>query len=371
MPGQPSPNRLSRAALGLAAILLSAVMAELALRLVPAGMVVEADLYRMSEGLLLLRPGLTRRHVTPQWEVTLRIDSRGFRDFERQPRESDTVVLGLGDSQAFGWGVELEETFYSRGEAALAPPVRLVKAAVPGTGTSDQARLLERLAPAYRPRAVIVALFVGNDFVDVARGGSAQYEVVGGLLAHRGEAATGPGALTRLAIRSRLLQLLRAVQFRLGFAPEKQRRWDDWMREYAQVHLRNPPAETRDAYQATLSALDGLDDYCRRSGAKLLLVVLPRSFQVDPAELDEMLRRLGWSHDELDLDRPQRILADWAAARGAAYADALPAFRRHTQEGREPLFYTPDAHMTPAGHVAAAAVVEPALKELLLGLPPG
>jgi lysophospholipase L1-like esterase len=371
VPGHPSPNRIPRAALALTAALLSGVMAELALRLAPAGMVVEADLYRMSDGLLLLRPGMTRRHVTRQWDVTLRINGEGFRDFEREPRENEIVVLGLGDSQAFGWGVELEETFYSRVEAALAPRVRLIKAAVPGTGATDQARLLEWLAPAYRPRAVVLALFVGNDFVDVARGGSAQYDVVGGFLAHRGEAASGPGALRRLAIRSRLLQLLRAAQFRLGFAPEQERRWDAWMREYAQIHLADPPPETDAAYAETLAALDTIEDDCRRSGAKLLLVVLPRSFQVDRAELQEMLRQLGWSRDEIDLDRPQRILAEWAGARGVAYADVLPAFRRHAENGGIPLFYTPDAHMTAAGHAAAATAVEPALADLLIAIPPG
>ena len=357
--------RISRLAVVAAAAALALVAAEAALRLLPAGLVVEADLYRMDDGLLLLRPGITRRHVTPLWDVALRINQDGFRDFDRKPGAEEAVVLGLGDSLAFGWGVELEQTFYARLEAAASPGVRLIKAAVPGTGTSDQARLIERLLRVYHPRAVVLAFFVGNDFVDVARGGSAQYEVVDGFLAHRGANPGGSGLLRRWAIRSRLLQLVRAAQFRLHLAPEQERRWDAWMREYAQIHLKSPPEQTEQAVRATLEALDDIAAQCEQAGSRFLLVVLPRSFQTDPGELAEMTRALEWPPESIDLDRPQRILSEWAARRGVPLVDVLPAFRRHVQEGGEPLFYTPDAHMTPEGHRQTALAVGPALAELL------
>jgi hypothetical protein len=343
----------------LAAVALTLALGEAALRLLPAGLVVEADLYRMQDGLLALRPGITRRHVTPLWDVTLRINDDGFRDFSREPAADEQIVLGLGDSMGFGWGVDLEDSFYARLEAAAAPRVRLIKAAVPGTGTSDQARLLERLLRVHRPRAVVLAFFVGNDFVDVARGGSSQYEVVDGFLTHREAGGGGSAAWRRWAIRSRLLQLLRAAQFHLSLAPAQTRRWDAWMAEYAQVHLRRPPPETEEAFRATLAALDDVADQCERAGARLLLVVLPRSFQADDAELAERMQGLGWTPEDLDLDRPQRILSEWAAGRGVAFVDVLPAFRRSVEEGAEPLFFTPDAHMTPEGHRRTALAISP------------
>jgi hypothetical protein len=357
-------TRVSQWAVVFAAVAAALVAAEAALRLAPAGVVVEADIYRMEDGLLLLRPGITRRHITPLWDVALRINAAGFRDWKRAPN-GEAVVLGLGDSQAFGWGVELEDTFFSRLEAGAAPAVRLIKAAVPGTGTSDQARMLEMLAPVYHPRAVVLAFFVGNDFIDVARGGSAQYEVVAGFLAHRGPGAAGPSFLRRAAIRSRLLQLGRAAQFRLGLAPGRQRVWDEWMREYAQVHLKRPPAETEQAFRVTIEALDGIADQCERLESRLLIVVLPRSLQANPGELSETTRALGWRSEEIDLDRPQRALAEWAAGRGVTLVDVRPLFRRQVQGGGGPLFFTPDAHMTPEAHRLTAEAVAPALADLL------
>jgi hypothetical protein len=78
-----------------------------------------------------------------------------------------------------------------------------------------------------------------------------------------------------------------------------------------------------------------------------------------------MARGLGWSADDLDADRPQRILAEWAAARGILFADVLPAFRQSLAAGGEPLFYTPDAHMTAEGHRQTALAVRSFLAEAL------
>lgn len=355
---------LTKAVVAAAAAALGLAGAEGVLRLLPSGVVVEADLYRMDNGLLALRPGVTRRHVTPLWDVTLAINEQGFRDFDTSSGNG-ARALGLGDSLAFGWGVELEDALYARLEDAAASPVRLIKAAVPGTGTSDQARLLERALPLYHPRVVVLAFFVGNDFIDVARGGSAQYEVVDGFLTHQAGNPGGSALLRRWAIHSRILQLLRAAQFQLGLAPEHARRWDAWMRDYASIHLKAPPEEIDEAVEATLAALDDIAGQCRRAGARLLLVALPRSFQTGPAEPAEMIRALGWPPEDIDLDRPQRILAEWASKRGVPLVDVLTAFRRHVEEGGDALFYTPDAHMTPEGHRVAARTVQPVFDDLL------
>ena len=360
MPWNHVSGSLHRAAVAAAAIGLTLLAAEAVLRMLPAGVVVEPDLYRMDDGLLLLRPGITRRHVTPLWDVTLRTDARGFRDVDSAPERADAVVLGLGDSQAFGWGVELDQTLYSQLEQVTR--VRLIKAAVPGTGTSDQARLLERLLPVYRPTVVAVTFFVGNDFVDVGRGGSAQYEVIDGFLASRTQE---PSSLRRLAIRSRVLQLVRAAQFRLAAAAGPERLWDERMREFAEVHLRDPPERAWQAMDATLAALDDIAEQCDRSGARLIVIVLPRSYQVNAGELEELLAGLGWRREDLELDRPQRLLGDWASSRHVAYVDTLPAFRAHAAGGGEPLFFSPDAHMTPVGHRVAAEQARAALDGLL------
>jgi lysophospholipase L1-like esterase len=334
----------------------------------------ELDLYeRDAHGNLRLRPGIERRHVTRLWDVTIRINSEGWRNREPDPARPGPVVLALGDSIAFGWGVQREESFLSRLEERITrdQPVRLVKAAVPGTGTSDQLRLLEAIWPQYEPRAVLLCFFVGNDFVDVQMGGSAQFDVEDGLLVRRpldGESRSWlTEARARAVRRSHLLQLVRAAQ--LNWArpdvPEAAaknypaRDWDEWLREFAQVHLKDYPERTQRAVEETLRCLDGFQALCKSRAVPMVLVVIPRSFQVYPEEQQELLGELGVSEQELDVDRPQRLLNAWAAERGVLAVDLLPAFQQFRQDNPNVnLYYYPDAHLNPDGHrVAAEAVI--------------
>lgn len=313
----------------------------------------ELDIYAKAEdGELALRPDLTRRHVTPLWDVQIRLNDAGMRDDAPAPAAGATVWLGLGDSQAFGWGVEQEESFYSRiGERF---GVRLVNAATPGTGPIDHVRRLRRLAGRWRTPVILEAVFVGNDFTDVALGGAAQYDVRDGLLLRK-PALGEPGVdswRSVLARRSRLAQLVRAVQFNWSRAPEPTgppRNWDGWMREFAQVHLAEPNPRTRRAESELLEALDEMLAIASREAAELVVIVIPRSIQVYPAELERMRAALGVAPAALDPDRPQRLLTGWAADRGATLVDPLERMRRAAQQG-ERLYFTPNAHLTSAGH---------------------
>jgi hypothetical protein len=124
------------------------------------------------------------------------------------------------------------------------------------------------------------------------------------------------------------------------------------------VHLANHPERTQTAVDETLASLDEIEAFCRQRSAPLILVVIPRSFQIYPEERRELIEALGVSEDDLDLDRPQRLLAEWASRRGAVLVDLLPAFRlRQRENPGENLFHYPDAHMNAAGHRAAAEAI--------------
>lgn len=357
-------SRLAQVALLSVSATLALIAAEASLRLFfHAAPQLELDIYRKRDGLLLLRPNLERRHVTRQWDVEVRTNSEGWRDAERKGAE--TTVLGLGDSFAFGWGVEAEESFYSLAEQRIGRS--LVNAGVPGTATIDQERLLEALIPQYRPRFVVLAFFVGNDFTETGFGGAERLEVADGLLELQpleGQAPAKSG-LRRLASKSHLLQMLRAVQFQTegDAAPGGHpRTWDAWMREFAQVHLRRSSARAEEAMRSTLVSLDRIADRCRRDGIGFALLVLPRSFQIDDGEREEMRAALGLRMEDLDMDKPQRVLHEWAEGQEVLLVDLLDDFRARYEAG-ERLYYSPDAHLTAAGQAAAAEALATALVE--------
>jgi hypothetical protein len=272
-------------------------------------------------------------------------------------------VLGLGDSFAFGWGVEAGESFYSLAEQRIGYP--LINAGVPGTATIDQERLLESLIPRYRPRFVVLAFFVGNDFTETGFGGAERLDVVDGLLVLKsidGHAVQTPSP-RRLARKSRLLQLLRAVQFQMeGSVPvgDQPRTWDAWMREFAQVHLRRPSPRAEKAIRLTLASLDRIADRCDREGLGFAVLVLPSSFQIDEGEREAMRTALGLGLEDLDMDKPQRVLREWAEGKDVLLVDLLKDFQARQVAGAR-LYYSPDAHLTPEGHAAAAEALAKAL----------
>ncbi len=378
----PLKRFLARFLLLATSLAVAAFIAEGLLRWVfHAAPLLDLDIYYLDAGhRLRMRPGV-RRHVTRQWDVTIAINQEGFRD-RRDPIPSPAPpILALGDSFAFGWGMNLEQSYLYLLEERVNQrrPIRIVKAGVNGTGTSDQFRLLEAIGPQYRPQLVLLSFFVGNDFTDVQMGGLEQFEVKNGLLVRR-ELRPVPwlrSAAQTVVRSSHLLQFLRAAQ--LSFEQRRSRgsmagshaglaSRDPWLLEFSKIHLRNYPEETARGVAETLDYLDRFQNYCRAHNADFVLMVIPRSMQVNPEELEEWQLAFQLTEADLDLDRPQRILREWSERRGVPLLDLLPEFRRRraTHPGQK-LFYYPDAHFNAAGHQLTAELLAAFLEQQ--GLP--
>jgi hypothetical protein len=100
-------------------------------------------------------------------------NSKGYRDLERQVPKPAGVhrVLSIGDSFAWGFGVEFEDGYPQRLERAMRrrrrEPWEVVNLAMPGMNTADQAQQLADEGFAYAPDVVLLG-FVLNDSEDAA-----------------------------------------------------------------------------------------------------------------------------------------------------------------------------------------------------------
>src|SRR5262249_26524668 len=98
-------------------------------------------------------------------------NSFGRRDVEWSPAvvADPGNVLFIGDSFAFGVGVEHEQTIPSQLEARFAKaghPLEVMNFGMPGNGAPPTYALLldDAIAKGFGARTVVVAIFVGNDF---------------------------------------------------------------------------------------------------------------------------------------------------------------------------------------------------------------
>lgn len=106
------------------------------------------------------------------------INSKGCRDYEREYKNQGKFrVLALGDSAAFGHGVEFEKSFLTILENSLNSlykgSTEIIKCAVPGGNPRHYLRFLKHEGYKYNPDLVMVNFFMGNDvFTDFTKGES-------------------------------------------------------------------------------------------------------------------------------------------------------------------------------------------------------
>jgi lysophospholipase L1-like esterase len=110
----------------------------------------------------VLQPGVRLRHVDRDFSVAIAVNALGMRGPERDLRKppGSARILLLGDSFAFGWGVEQAESFGARLESLLADrvgPVEVWSAAVPGWTTDQHYLYLRTRGLALDPDLVLLA----------------------------------------------------------------------------------------------------------------------------------------------------------------------------------------------------------------------
>jgi len=363
-------------------------------------------------GLFVEDPAVGMRHVphtrAPMGSesggpVTVRINSRGYRGPEYAwDAPARFRILGLGDSFAFGFGVKEEDTYLARLERALAAGrVEVINAGLAGMGPDNEARLLAADGPRLRPDLVLVGFFVGNDLIDAATGVARTRLRNGvpmvpeailerwyrplrpGRILPQPLARPAPGGLDlplpfkdTLRKHSHLYRLVTGRVGRLQLAWRGPRAGAaaqtpvEEFNPFAQEAfcLKSYPPEFDLAWEKAKGAVGQIKAWCDGHGARLAVVMIPTEAQVYPERWDDVRRRFALRDEDFDLDKPQRILSEYAVATGIPMVDLLPVLRAARHTGG-PLYFRRDIHWTSRGHEVAADEILQRLDALGL-LPP-
>jgi hypothetical protein len=325
-----------------------------------------------------LAPNFTAPLGGAEFQTHISTNSYGLRERELGPKSPGSFrILVLGDSFAFGQGVDAESTFPRLLETellAVRPEVewQTVNAGTPGYGTDQELALLEEVGWAYEPDLVIVAFFVGNDIDDNSIGGMSRRSVRSGYLydeyrAHQ-KAIQSPvvGPITSyLALHSRLYVLLRSVFDTV--------QWARGVRvpvppEHLDPLQTSPPTRFVNGLALTETLLVEMADQAAQHQAGFVVVLIPSAVQVDSELWEKTLTLYGLSVSDYELQRPSQWAGRFSQRTGVRILDLLPALQ--TAGESVPLYFETDTHWNANGHKVAAKEIGRYLTEEFLLLDP-
>jgi lysophospholipase L1-like esterase len=273
--------------------------------------------WRMKAG--ALQPGMSER-----------ISRQGFRgrDFETAKPAGTRRILFLGDSNTFGIGVDVEETFSSLLEPWLngsGTRYETINLGVPGYSVYQMARLLELQGLALSPDLVVVYAGAWNDFTPA--------------IGHDDETLGTAGAPRRLSLRD--ARLFQVFQRMLGVSREGREasRREKYISAYGDGHARpDGPRVPVDAFRRLLRTIS---QRSRAAGSAVVLVVPPA-----PA-----FTRARYPEAEEWASAVREV----AAETGDLLADARAALVQ-PNDADKTLFHD-EIHPSQAGHSLVAAAV--------------
>jgi hypothetical protein len=282
-------------------------------------------------------PGRVRKFAILETTTTVSINSHGLRDREYALARSGDArrMLVLGDSMAWGWGVEADQIFCERLEARH-PDWEIIDAAVPGYSTDQQLLYFEREGRRWNPDVVLL-LFHPNDAEENERTAQSWqnkpgFELVAGELV----AIHQP-----VPERSFAQALASYVHANTYFWSRVQGRLRHWLRPAATPAARGrlAPDGPEVEYPLTMELLLALGERVERAGSRLLVVGVPmlgeKEQKIERA-VAETLRYAGVPFQPLS----------------ASFADRFDA-----------LMFEWNGHWNPQGHAVAADAVERFLSE--------
>lgn len=313
-----------------------------------------------------MKKGYRTIHSSFEFSVPVAISSFGIRDKEITPKHESTFrVIGLGDSFTFGNGVKLEETFLKQLESCLkptVPSVEVINCGIPAYSPLQELRFLERYRASLEPDVVILGFFVGNDFIESGdlydSAGTPTLRVVDGNLVST-RAAEREHSMIRL-ISQPLRYYLSTHSHLYVFLRD---RGSQLLSRFGLRPFNLPPDFCKKTYSERMEAAwrytQAIIEATARNTAehreKLIVVILPVSYQVYQHTWNEYIAALKLDPSEYDLDKPQRLLAQFLDERGIEYVDPLPALRQNIIG--PPLFYSVDGHLTAEGHRIVSRVI--------------
>jgi lysophospholipase L1-like esterase len=311
-------HRAAAVVVGLGGLAVAAGGVEVALRLAYRAPAVER-IYRSDASLAGygLQPSSRADYRHGGRRLRITIDEDGHRTVPGAHPLDHRIYL-VGDSQAFGWGLQDEETIAAGLQAQLGDHWQVVNLGVPGYGPFSYAEALEQL-PEQAVRIVLQA--EANDFQDSVLARSPLMSRCGYLMSRGWIGRWAPcwllSSYALAAAADSAIQLAGSMPVPINYLPH-----------------------SRAASRVLAYRIENLYERFRLTGGPMLVAAVPWDAAVVPSRLRDYVPRLATA------ERHVALPAD---------VDLLDTFRRHPAP--ESLFLRGDSHLSPAGAALVAAAL--------------
>jgi lysophospholipase L1-like esterase len=326
-------------------------------------------------------------HVTPEYQVYERFNSRGLRsrEFPLLKPKHETRILFLGDSFAEGYSVHFHELFSERLERELnarGPGThRCINAGTGGYSTDQELLYFRAEGHEYRPDATVL-MFCENDLIDNCA-----------AITHRGAAkpvfrigAGGrpapvnlplqkpavkapnrePGLAEQIVSKSYLASMGAASLASLALVAEMGRRKLASCKPGYQAPLdirvweETWPTALQEAWLLTTALLREMRESVAQCGSRFTIFCVPPESAVYPEVFETMRNVWGMAKDGVNPFVLGKKLRQWCLSENIEFIDPTAEFRsaaRRLAQTGDRLYYPLDGHWTRAGHALAANIL--------------
>jgi len=236
-------------------------------------------------------PNRSYWHVTPDYRINIRTNSKGIRadgeiPYEKPPGVNRIVVLG--DSFGMGYGVDLQDTFTSQMARSLEKKgikCEVVNLSVSGHGNAEHLVALKEEGLRYQPDLVLVA-WHGSDLDDNIRANL--FGLEDGRLVRRSKTYLPATKLQEVLFKSKLYRLAAEHSHLYTLVRDKAAHLVKYKILLAIRRLSNPAnsvqssdesaaAEAASKYRnnLTIAILEEIRQQCASKGANLLILDIP------------------------------------------------------------------------------------------------
>jgi len=322
--------------------------------------------------------------------IDITINSLGLRDFEYQyemkPETHRTLILG--DSFAEAFQVELPSSFpkliesrLNTAQSTVNSSREVINAGTSGYGTDNELLFFRHVGYKYDPDIVLVALYIGNDIrnnwyrlENIDTGGyNKPYFTLGtnSLEINAYPFEQHNSLTTKLKVflnrNVRLYSFVRATINRFRDRNITDVTGNSGVDLDTSLFLDEYPPDWATAWCVTKGLLLMLRDEVEKHDAKILVVIIPTQYQVHEEfwrkKIDASLtmQELAW-----DLEKPNRILAEFLIENEIRHIDLLAGFRSHSKSSGQQYYFEHDGHWNPLGHEIGAKLIANELLEMIV-----